>query len=1050
MNRILCFLFAQLLAPLVLSAQEQITNFENQTEKSPKHIRYVGKVRDNALFHAWTPELGQNGNYILWTTDGTATNTYPLKKDEYTYLSGGIGLNCYNYFYFYNGRTDGKTFEPFTKPFYGLMKISDKLYSLSQDSLFYIDSLNNSTLLESKIRSFREKNGILFYIKTDTTDAETDILYRFQDEKSKAITELSVKDNNNYSITDVYTLGDYDYYFMAKSSNVQLIKINKKTNTTTLIDWGQNTVIGYYTSYLLISDSKNTTTYFVRYPNDSFVRYPNDSIEVYQPHTDGTLTKLLADKLENVAPTELIVKSSNGIYRGNLMLTDNLFISTSFSSGMSAIRGYRINCYNLLTKEVKTSIDLWSRIFPSWYPPKITPLTNDLYKIANRDFSPEKEYIYSFKANAIVDSVQYIDGTVVSLRQNQRVAFLDNVYNVSTDNVKTPLIKTDTFASNKNQEHTTKILKDKLLIWKLNAISQVQELYISGGNKHDTKLIKTFENASYIGGFQEFNDKIYFYLNNAYGSGITLYSTDGTSGGTQKITTIEGGASLDKVAINQNYLFYTFDDFRNNKYPRKTLVISKNAKTPLILEDLLPEKSTTLGEVVLTPSQLYYYKQTSGYNLFAIYLLKNNKLTLISNSAEQQHFVYQDKLIYIEKKTVGSIIKNNVYSLDDNQKKKNLLNFNGDFYFDYSMLGDIFFVKKYPYDPPYTYFYYNFSTQKSSTYTSQQNYVRAYFVNDYTVILDKNKIATLRNGKENVFPLAFTYTDVFLPYKNGFLFIYNSETDNIKTLAYFDLAAQKLTTIFKDYTISLTSLVEKNDAYVLFHSSGKYDDFYSRKHYYWLFETNATKEVPENRAFSRLSTNLFGQTKNNEFRLWNFERNTFVEKQRIANINSSNIFPVNNGLITFQTTLEKGTELVKITLDSITHYPEIVKGPKGIESYPKPFFFNNNLYLSAFTYTNGWQIWKIESDIDKKGFLPLSNEENDVSIKIYPNPTEDNITIETPDFFNYKLVNIMGQEMLSGSFINKKDLIISHLPQGLYLLWFRNGKTTVVKKVIKK
>ena len=71
-------------------------------------------------------------------------------------------------------------------------------------------------------------------------------------------------------------------------------------------------------------------------------------------------------------------------------------------------------------------------------------------------------------------------------------------------------------------------------------------------------------------------------------------------------------------------------------------------------------------------------------------------------------------------------------------------------------------------------------------------------------------------------------------------------------------------------------------------------------------------------------------------------------------------------------------------------------------------------------------------------------------ISIYPNPTKDNLTIETSKELSLEIVNLIGQTVYTSN-INKKAVInISAFAKGVYIIKLKDEKETVVKKVVKE
>jgi hypothetical protein len=77
---------------------------------------------------------------------------------------------------------------------------------------------------------------------------------------------------------------------------------------------------------------------------------------------------------------------------------------------------------------------------------------------------------------------------------------------------------------------------------------------------------------------------------------------------------------------------------------------------------------------------------------------------------------------------------------------------------------------------------------------------------------------------------------------------------------------------------------------------------------------------------------------------------------------------------------------------------------------------------------------------------------NAFEFSMYPNPTNENVTISLNDDASYQLININGQTLMKGHFnAGKNPLSISNLTSGLY---FINMTTTngnsMTQKLIKQ
>jgi hypothetical protein len=91
-------------------------------------------------------------------------------------------------------------------------------------------------------------------------------------------------------------------------------------------------------------------------------------------------------------------------------------------------------------------------------------------------------------------------------------------------------------------------------------------------------------------------------------------------------------------------------------------------------------------------------------------------------------------------------------------------------------------------------------------------------------------------------------------------------------------------------------------------------------------------------------------------------------------------------------------------------------------------------------------------DVDGTGIdeLSLSNTAN---WRVFPNPANDDITIEIPsdNQVNYTILNVQGQKMLNGITERGQSISIRDIPSGLYFVRLADGMTAYgVQKIIKK
>lgn len=84
------------------------------------------------------------------------------------------------------------------------------------------------------------------------------------------------------------------------------------------------------------------------------------------------------------------------------------------------------------------------------------------------------------------------------------------------------------------------------------------------------------------------------------------------------------------------------------------------------------------------------------------------------------------------------------------------------------------------------------------------------------------------------------------------------------------------------------------------------------------------------------------------------------------------------------------------------------------------------------------------------GALAGINENNGSTIQVFPNPTSNNITVQTTGSFDYELISLTGAIILKGNAINQTQLSMADLADGVYFVKVFSENRTNTIKVVKK
>lgn len=127
--------------------------------------------------------------------------------------------------------------------------------------------------------------------------------------------------------------------------------------------------------------------------------------------------------------------------------------------------------------------------------------------------------------------------------------------------------------------------------------------------------------------------------------------------------------------------------------------------------------------------------------------------------------------------------------------------------------------------------------------------------------------------------------------------------------------------------------------------------------------------------------------------------------------------------------------------------PKYIAAEHQSKSYNDLVWFNNSLFMGAFTTAEEKELWKFTGGSD----LSISSNTLD-KIKIFPNPTSGilNIQVDNLAQINVEVFDILGKKV--AQFSKQSQIDISNLIPGLYFIKVLNTQTTIstTHKIIKQ
>jgi len=164
---------------------------------------------------------------------------------------------------------------------------------------------------------------------------------------------------------------------------------------------------------------------------------------------------------------------------------------------------------------------------------------------------------------------------------------------------------------------------------------------------------------------------------------------------------------------------------------------------------------------------------------------------------------------------------------------------------------------------------------------------------------------------------------------------------------------------------------------------------------------------------------------------------------RGTSVNNLNFIDATSGSSTQYSDISASTGDVFYQLEVIS--PTLINPSKAPASIQKSKDSGNATTSSLVSYNSSRS--NVATNVVSS--IPEFEEENN-SIKLYPNPVKNELRIEYDGKTSFEIVNLMGQVIMNGN-LNKSTIVqTSTLSSGVYLIKVRTGNSFEYKKIIKE
>ncbi|MGX5857304.1 T9SS type A sorting domain-containing protein [Dyadobacter jiangsuensis] len=1031
MKKHLYFLHFLLLSAGCCIAQRQITNFNNTEDKQAFNPVYWSQIGSKMIFSSFVPATGNE----LWVSEGTKANTKLLKDItpgyQGTYPSDFSQYGDFVYFVV-NGyeiwKTDGSPAGTqkllHSDSTLNLDIVSGKLLVTfrnvqTQRRVFaWLNADGKTDFLKDEATTSKCAGGNLYYGSYDSTarkwtfKVQDGELHTLASEPGPALVDIIVERQNGYE------------YIAVDAGNVEkklVVAAANRTETPKTYEWNRGA------APMMLRD-KVGSLFLI---NDAIYSGNNITLKIYRV-IEGQNWETIADAKTSMLYADTPTGSTEGPFHTNFIIEGDQLTFTSIF-GYETVHTSYLGVFDFKKNTKRISARLPKEV--TGRQVKLASQSRDVFEIR----SGYNKCVYNIAENKTV-SVEQLPYQVQKIKVGSTEYELsDNVY-ASGSALRLPLINRRAVYRENSLAFRT-VLNNKLLFWTYNDQDK-GKLWASDGKTTSELLSYSGAVISWKMSMDSLRVGNQIVFTSTSQQGVRIFKTDGTGAGTRELyyypTT--DWAYVDKVLTNNRLASFDLN------IPGKKITLVTDLEKVWEIDDsqfAQREFRATSNDLFMIHSSV---KNGFGYN--TVYKFENGDLKLIDlnkgGEDTMEHQIYDNRIYYMLRSSAGYL--HDICYTDMGSDKVNRL-FSGPMSYllrrgDYLIAGTM--------SGPDVKIY------KASTAELLGEFTDIHPADATTAnavgLWGKSEAVIIHNDR--IISQKFTEDiELSIPVPQGILIKVKSNAGSSWYI--YELKRGQITELTKDQPIDFASAGAGDQ--LLFYGGGNDRhqvllDLGKQKRLDFPVGLQVVKTMSGDLAVA------YDVFKNTAPAVYALDGTAPVKMYDLTNWYDSPSFGQVN-YTPFSTTT-RGFELARIDRDSLFHFPEIIKGPEGATIH-EVFHFKGSVYATAFTYSKGLQVWKMDElnlipDDDDE--LPVtrpeipdhvSNLPDNMQLNVYPNPVIGDLNIDLKEGGLIRILDPRGFEQLKVTVGKSKRLDVKNFPPGQYMIIYSGANGQVVKKIVK-